>query len=149
MGALLRAHPTPSLFLSDLESWHESVGFGSPLKLEYLHQSWAVIFFSFAVSAGWEIAVIVTTFWCISVDSEPLYLHTNTAELVHLRNGSAYDTACHFIHVPKVIIFFHMLIYIHFFFGIFPRFSLIKFCFSCEHYWKHFICQLASCSPVK
>lgn len=33
-------------------------------------------------------------------------------------------------------------------FDIFPRFNLIKFCFSCEDLWKRFICQLASCSPV-
>ena len=63
-------------------------------------------FGEFTVSAGWQTAVIVATFWYISVDSETLYLPTNTAKLVHLRNGSAYDIACHFIHVPKVIICF-------------------------------------------
>ena len=35
-----------------------------------------------------------------------------------------------------------------FYYLIFPRFSLIKFHFPCESYWKHFICQLASCSTA-
>lgn len=66
-----------------------------------------ILFFfgEFTASVGWEIAVIVTTFWCISVDCELLYLHTNIAKLVHLRNGSACDMGCHFNHVPKVSFF--------------------------------------------
>lgn len=153
MGALLRAHPTPSSFLSDLESRYESVGFGSPLKVKYLRQSCAVIpFLCFAEcssSAGWEIVAIVAMFWCICVDCEPLYLYSNTAKSSRLCNGSSYDWNCHFAHVPKVIFFATCSFICISFFGIFPRFSLIKFCFSCERYWKHFICQLASCSPVK
>lgn len=50
-----------------------------------------------------EIVIIVTTFWYMSVDCETLYLHTNTAKLVHLCSDSAYDIGCH---CPKSYHFF-------------------------------------------
>lgn len=94
-------------------------------------QLWHPSLGAFTASAGWEIAFIVTTVWCICVDCEVLYLHTNLAWLVHLRSGRACDTGRHFNHVPKVVVFFtpHAHSYSSSFCFFFPRFCLIKFCF--------------------